>query len=125
MKYLLGTTLRNRMLKLPYVDDWQPFDSEQQLLERLLSADLTINAMAIDEAGRLFDPCNGEQDIDQGFLRHTGRQFADEPKNILAVALQAAELGCWGFRLAHGTHALMKRMVASGELDHLVPERAP
>ncbi|RMG58521.1 MAG: hypothetical protein D6717_02825, partial [Gammaproteobacteria bacterium] len=30
--------------------------------------------------------------------------------NLLRVALAGAELRQWGFRLAHGTHGLMKRM---------------
>src|SRR3990172_2240012 len=39
---------------------------EQDLQRR----DLTINALARDEAGRLIDPCNGAEDISRGVLRH-------------------------------------------------------
>jgi len=39
------------------------------------------------------------------------------------VARFAARFARWGFHIAHGTFALMKRMVESGEIDHLVPER--
>jgi len=39
------------------------------------------------------------------------------------VARFAARFHRWGFRVAHPTHKLMKRMVADGEVDYLVAER--
>jgi tRNA nucleotidyltransferase (CCA-adding enzyme) len=42
---------------------------------------------------------------------------------ILRVARFAARFARFGFRVAHGTHALMKKMVTNGEVDALVPER--
>jgi tRNA nucleotidyltransferase (CCA-adding enzyme) len=39
------------------------------------------------------------------------------------VARFAAKLGHWGFRVAHATHALMKKMALSQDLAHLRAER--
>ncbi len=82
--------------------------------EALLRRDLTIHAMGLGGDGRLVDPAGGRGDLDAGRLRHPGPDFARHPVYLLSVAATAAELGRWGFRLAHGTHALMKRMVADG-----------
>ena len=89
----------------------------EQDLER---RDLTINAMAKDEAGRLIDPFGGEKDLRDGVLRHVGGAFQEDPVRILRVARFAAR---FGFAIADETLALMHSMVASGEADHLVPER--
>lgn len=92
---------------------------EQDLLRR----DLTINAMARASDGELVDPHGGRDDLEQGFLRHVSPAFVEDPVRILRVARLAARLDRWGFRVAHGTHALMKKMVRDGEVDYLVAER--
>jgi tRNA nucleotidyltransferase (CCA-adding enzyme) len=89
---------------------------EQDLARR----DLTINALAKDERGAIIDPFNGTADLDAGVLRHVSAAFAEDPVRILRVARFAAR---YGFAVAPETFALMKRMVASGEANALVPER--
>jgi tRNA nucleotidyltransferase (CCA-adding enzyme) len=89
---------------------------EQDLARR----DLTINAMARDEAGRLVDPFGGAADLERGLLRHVSPAFVEDPVRILRVARFAAR---FGFAVAPETMALMRSMVASGEADALVPER--
>jgi tRNA nucleotidyltransferase (CCA-adding enzyme) len=89
----------------------------EQDLER---RDLTINAIAKDESGRLIDPFGGARDLKAGVLRHVSDAFHDDPVRILRVARFAAR---FGFRIDEGTMALMKSMVDTGEADHLVPER--
>ncbi|MCX7960925.1 MAG: multifunctional CCA tRNA nucleotidyl transferase/2'3'-cyclic phosphodiesterase/2'nucleotidase/phosphatase, partial [Burkholderiales bacterium] len=93
---------------------------EVTLEEDLARRDLTINAMARDEDGRLIDPFGGARDIAAGVLRHVSEAFAEDPVRILRVARFAAR---YGFRVADETMALMRRMVEAGEVDHLVPER--
>ncbi len=93
------------------------------LEEDLLRRDLTINAMAQAPDGRIIDPYGGRADLDAGRLRHVSPAFAEDPVRILRVARFAARFGKWGFSVAHGTNALMRRMVAEGEVDHLVAER--
>jgi len=85
--------------------------------------DLTINAMAEAEDGTLIDPFDGAEDLRNGVLRHVSSAFAEDPVRILRVARLAARYAKWGFHVAHGTNRLMRQMVESGEVDHLVPER--
>ena len=92
---------------------------EQDLARR----DLTINAMAMTPDGELIDPFNGREDLENGLLRHVSPAFVEDPVRILRVARFAARFAKWGFHVAHATHALMRRMVAAGEVDYLVPER--
>jgi tRNA nucleotidyltransferase (CCA-adding enzyme) len=92
---------------------------EQDLRRR----DLTINALALDETGQLIDVCNGREDLDEGLLRHISPAFVEDPVRLLRVARFAAKLGQWGFRVAHGTYGLMKKLAASGDLASLKAER--
>jgi len=92
----------------------------EQDLER---RDLTINAMAEDDAGALVDPFGGARDIEARLLRHVSPAFAEDPVRVLRVARFAARYAPLGFRIADETLALMKRMVDDGEVAHLVAER--
>ncbi len=92
---------------------------EQDLQRR----DLTINAMAEAPDGTLIDPYGGQADLAEGLLRHVSPAFAEDPVRILRIARYAARYARYGFRVAHGTNALMRRMVADGEVDALVAER--
>lgn len=91
------------------------------LAEDLGRRDLTINAMARDEAGELVDPFHGQRDLQDKILRHVGPAFAEDPVRILRLARFAARFT--DFSIAPETLALMRRMVADGEVDHLVAER--
>lgn len=93
------------------------------LEEDLARRDLTVNAMAKDEQGLLIDPYGGRADLSEGLLRHVTPAFVEDPVRLLRVARFAARLGRWGFRVAHGTFALMKRMASSADLAALQPER--
>jgi tRNA nucleotidyltransferase (CCA-adding enzyme) len=94
---------------------------EVTLQEDLARRDLTINAMARDEDGRLVDPYGGERDLRARVLRHVSPAFAEDPVRLLRVARFAAR---WpDFGVAPETMALMRRIVDEGEVDHLVPER--
>jgi tRNA nucleotidyltransferase (CCA-adding enzyme) len=90
------------------------------LEDDLRRRDLTINAMAKAEDGTLIDPFGGKRDLENRLLRHVSDAFAEDPVRILRVARFAAR---FGFGVAPETLELMKRMVASGETDYLVPER--
>ena len=90
------------------------------LEEDLLRRDLTINAMARGDDGRLVDPHGGAADLKAGILRHVSAAFAEDPVRILRVARFAAR---FGFAIAPETLALMVAMVERGEADALVPER--
>lgn len=90
------------------------------LEEDLQRRDLTINAIAEDESGKLIDPYNGAQDIKQGLLRHVSDAFIEDPLRVLRIARFAATLG---FKIAPETSHLLKEISATDELEALVPER--
>ena len=89
---------------------------EQDLARR----DLTINAIARDDKGNIIDPYQGAADLKAGILRHVSEAFVEDPVRVLRVARFAAR---FGFSIAPETLELMREMVRSGEVDHLVPER--
>jgi len=90
------------------------------LEEDLSRRDLTINAIARDQQGRLIDPYGGAADLKRGVLRHVSPAFAEDPVRILRVARFAAR---FGFKVAPATLRLMRAMVDAGEADALVAER--
>ena len=93
---------------------------EVTLEDDLRRRDLTINAMARAPDGTLIDPYGGEADLRAGILRHVSPAFAEDPLRVLRVARFAARLG---FRIDDATLALMRDIVAAGELATLAPER--
>jgi len=93
------------------------------LEEDLARRDLTVNAMARDQDGRLIDPFGGQRDLEQSGLRHVSPAFCEDPLRVLRVARFAARFAEFGFRVHDSTMGLMREMAASGELEHLVPER--
>ena len=96
-------------------------DPNVTLKEDLLRRDLTINAIAQDEAGNLIDPFGGQRDLAAKVLRHVSPAFAEDPVRILRLARFAARFA--DFSVADETRTLMREMVAHGEVDALVPER--
>jgi len=90
---------------------------EQDLARR----DLTINAIARAEDGALIDPHGGVADLTARVLRHVGPAFVEDPLRILRVARFAARFH--DFEVAGATLALMRQIVDSGEVNHLVAER--
>lgn len=93
---------------------------EVTLEQDLARRDITMNAIARDEAGRLIDPYGGKADLKAGVLRHVGPAFAEDPVRVLRVARFAAR---FGFKVAPETMKLMQAMAANAEIDALVPER--
>lgn len=96
---------------------------EVSLEDDLWRRDLTVNAIAQDEQGRLVDPHGGQRDLEVRLLRHVSPAFAEDPVRILRVARFAARFAPLGFRVADETLQLMRDMVESGEADHLVSDR--
>lgn len=96
-------------------------DPHVTLEEDLRRRDLTINAMAQDEAGTLVDPYGGQRDLRAKLLRHVSPAFVEDPVRILRVARFAAR---WAdFQVAPETLTLMQDMTRAGEVDALVAER--
>lgn len=118
---------------------------EVTLEEDLARRDITINAIAAhpdwlkvrgqfdstdaqqktstaaDVAEALIDPFHGQRDLVNKVFRHVSPAFREDPVRILRVARFAARFA--DFSVAPETLALMRELVDSGEVDHLVPER--
>ncbi|OQW87200.1 MAG: multifunctional CCA tRNA nucleotidyl transferase/2'3'-cyclic phosphodiesterase/2'nucleotidase/phosphatase [Rhodoferax ferrireducens] len=101
------------------------------LEDDLARRDITINAIAASpdwirargqfDAKDLIDPFHGRQDLANKVFRHVSPAFREDPVRILRVARFAARFA--DFSVAPETQTLMRDMVDSGEVDHLVPER--
>ncbi|MFV5343106.1 multifunctional CCA addition/repair protein [Acinetobacter oleivorans] len=98
-------------------------DTTVSLEEDLIRRDLTINAIAMDQDGKLYDPYGGQTDLENKTLRHVSEAFAEDPLRVLRVARFAARYFAYGFHIAPETLQLMQTMAESGELDALTPER--
>jgi tRNA nucleotidyltransferase (CCA-adding enzyme) len=96
---------------------------EVTIEDDLSRRDLTINAIARGEDGAIVDPHGGRRDLEARVLRHVSPAFAEDPVRVLRIARYHARFAPLGFRIAEETLALMRQMVASGEVDALVPER--
>ncbi|CAM2139549.1 fused CCA tRNA nucleotidyltransferase/phosphohydrolase [Pararobbsia alpina] len=103
------------------------FAPDVTLEEDLARRDLTVNAMARECApdgsliGEIVDPYLGQRDLEQRVFRHVGEAFVEDPVRILRLARFAARFA--EFTVADETRALMRQMVAAGEVDALVSER--
>lgn len=93
------------------------------LTEDLIRRDLTINAMAMDDDGKIYDPYGGKKDLDEKILRHVSNAFTEDPLRVLRVARFAARYAQYGFSIANETLQLMQQLAESGELQLLTPER--
>jgi tRNA nucleotidyltransferase (CCA-adding enzyme) len=91
------------------------------LEEDLKRRDITINAIAEDEDGNIYDPFNGKDDINNKIIRHVSEAFIEDPLRVLRVARFTALDS--QFKVQPETLALMKKMVSSGELKSLSVER--
>ncbi len=98
-------------------------DATVTLEQDLARRDFTINAIAESADGALVDPFGGVRDLEARVLRHVSPAFAEDPVRILRAARFLARFAPLGFTVAPETLALMRGMVAAGEVDHLVPER--
>lgn len=98
-------------------------DKDVTLEDDLIRRDLTINAIAEDAQGRLYDPYNGVQDIKDRILRHVSPSFVEDPLRVLRVARFAARFAEYGFSIADETLAMMQCLVEHDEMEALVAER--
>ncbi|AFT77430.1 tRNA nucleotidyltransferase [Alteromonas macleodii str. 'Black Sea 11'] len=97
--------------------------SSVTLEEDLLRRDLTVNAIAQDNFGKLIDPYGGKKDLENRVLRHVSEAFSEDPLRVFRVARFATRYAYLGFTIATETMALMQSMAESGELSTLSAER--
>ncbi len=96
------------------------FGKDVTLEDDLSRRDFTINAMAEDSEGNIYDPFNGLKDLKDGVLRHVSPAFSEDPLRILRSARFKAR---FGFVIAPETMELMREIHDMGETKHLTKER--
>lgn len=105
------------------------------LNEDLRRRDFTINAMALDEYGKRYDPFGGSADLDAGVVRCVGNPMERFHEDALRM-LRAIRFACeYGFSLEESTwealvrHSPLLRHVAmervGAELDKMIEGRSP
>lgn len=120
-EYALARTEKRRGIgHTEFICDFSPSITVEQDLQR---RDLTINAMALSDDGRLIDPYGGQQDLQARVLRHVSPAFSEDPLRVFRVAQFYARFSDLGFEIAPETMALMRQMTAAGDLASLSAER--
>lgn len=99
------------------------FDPSVTIEEDLLHRDFTINAMAIDDQGKLIDPYGGQSDIKSGdgILRQVGDTFRVDPLRIV----RCARFHAWWPSMTNAPELsdLIVEMVEEDDLAAVQPER--
>lgn len=90
------------------------------LEDDLKRRDITINAIAEDEAGNLIDPFGGINDLNKKLIRHISNAFIEDPLRVFRVARFAAR---FNFIIAKETLDLMKKIVNNNELTSISKDR--
>ena len=91
------------------------------LEEDLKRRDITINAIAEDENGKIYDPFNGVNDIKNKIIKHVSNAFCEDPLRVFRVARFYARFK--DFVIHEDTEKLIKKIVSSGEIKSLSVER--
>lgn len=91
------------------------------LEEDLKRRDFTMNAIAYDYQNNIIiDPFKGKKDIQDKIIKHVSPAFSEDPVRVLRAARFA---NTYQFNIHKSTKTLIKKMVKSGELNHLTKER--
>ena len=94
---------------------------EVTLEEDLQRRDLTINAIAKDKRGQIFDPFGGIKDIKNKVLRHVSSAFVEDPIRVLRIARFSARFH--KFKIHPKTEALLKQIIKNKEIETVASER--
>ncbi|MAF81597.1 MAG: hypothetical protein CMK52_01630 [Proteobacteria bacterium] len=94
---------------------------EVSLKEDLRRRDFTINAMAVDEYGKLHDPFGGRKDLFTKTIRHVSPAFVEDPLRVLRLGRFLAQLT--EFNVHKDTNELCKEIVKNREILTLSKER--
>lgn len=97
------------------------FSPDITLEEDLVRRDFTVNAMAMDDDGKIIDYFGGQEDLNRKLLRAVRPEtFVEDPLRVLRGCRFASQLD---FEIESSTMELFKQMVKDGMLNHLTAER--
>lgn len=97
------------------------FARGESLEEDLKRRDLTINAMAMDEDGKIIDPFDGRRDLKKKILRHVSDHFAEDPLRVLRIARFKAHLP--EFEIHPDTLDYLREISQSDAYQNILGER--
>lgn len=79
---------------------------KEAMVKDLERRDLTMNAMAVNiRTGKIYDPHNGREDIENGVIRHVSDAFSEDSLRVIRAARYAS---IYGFDIAPETLQIMK-----------------
>jgi len=99
------------------------FGKEVTLEEDLSRRDLTINAMAKDDDGKIIDPFGGRKDLENKIFRHVSNAFSEDPLRAIRLARFHTYKHLSDFEITKDTKKLISEIVDSGEIAKLSPNR--
>ena len=99
------------------------FGKEVTLEEDLSRRDLTINAMAKDDDGKIIDPFGGRKDLGNKIFRHVSNAFSEDPLRAIRLARFHTYKHLSDFEITKDTKKLISEIVDSGEIAKLSPNR--
>ena len=97
--------------------------SDVTLKEDLKRRDITINAIAKDESGKLYDPFGGIKDLKNRKIRIVSKAFSEDPLRLFRVARLKSKLADFNFSISRDTLKVLKVMSSNGEINFLSGER--
>lgn len=106
-----------------YLDNRKPesVTFSDNLIEDLKRRDFTINAIAIDSKGKLFDPFNGKDDLENKIIRAVGNPVERLREDALRMMRAIRFAGRFGFFIEAELFDAIS--LESGLLKNIAPER--
>ncbi len=101
------------------------FDTKSKisLHDDLKRRDITINAIAKDNSGNIFDPYGGIKDLKDRKIRIVSEAFSEDPLRLFRVARFKSKLADFNFSITKHTLEVLKSMSSGDEIDFLSGER--
>ena len=89
--------------------------SNVSLNEDLKRRDITINAIAKDESGKLYDPFGGIKDLKDRRIRIVSKAFSEDPLRLFRVARFKSKLADFNFSISRDSLKVLKKMSSNNE----------
>ncbi len=97
--------------------------SDVTLIEDLKRRDITINAIAKDDSGKLYDPFGGLKDLKERRIRIVSKAFSEDPLRLFRVARFKSKLAELNFSISKDSLEVLKKMSSNNEINYLSGER--
>ena len=99
------------------------FGKDVSLEDDLSRRDFTINAIAQDKNGEIIDPFNGQEDLNNKIFRRVSNAFYEDPLRAIRLARFYTYDHLKDFIIDDETFNSIKKIITSGEIAKLSPDR--